>query len=76
MSTDFQDRITRLNAKHGVQPPETPLPPSAGAGPENEPERPRKEPAKGAIVKYILIGVCILVVMPLGAAMGTIYLAQ
>ena len=74
MSTDFQDRIARLNAKNGVQPTETPPPPNGGSG--DGPRGPRDKGPKGSMGKYILLGILILVVMPIGAAMGTIYFAQ
>lgn len=76
MSSDFQDRIARLNAKNGAQPSQTPPPPPPSGGSGNGPQGPRDKGPKGSMVKYILFGIFILVVMPIGAAMGTIYFAQ
>lgn len=76
MSTDFQDRIARLNAKNGAHPSQTPPPPPSRGGSGNGPQGPKDKGPKGSMVKYILFGVLVLVVMPIGAAMGTIYFAQ
>jgi hypothetical protein len=74
MSTDFNDRIARLNAKNGVQPTETPSPePGRDGDGQNAPWD--KSP-RGSLVKYIAIGLLILVVMPVGAAMATLFLGQ
>lgn len=76
MSNDFQDRIARLNAKNGAQPSQTPLPPSRNGGGGDGPRGPKGKGPKGSMVKYMVLGILILVVMPIGAAMGTIYFAQ
>lgn len=72
MSTDFEDRIARLNARNGVQPTATqPVTAQQGAS------RPRRVTRTGgSLATCILVGILILVVMPIGAAMGTIYFAQ
>lgn len=74
MSTDFNDRIARLNAKNGVQPTETP-PPDPGRDGDGQ-NAPWDKSPKGSLVKYIAIGLLILVVMPVGAAMATLFLGQ
>lgn len=76
MSDDFQDRIARLNAKNGVQPSQTPPPPPRNGGGGDGPRAPKDKGPKGSMGKYILLGILILVVMPIGAATGTIYFAQ
>jgi len=70
MSTDFEDRIARLNAKNGPQASEP------AADPQGAPRRSRPSRSTGSIATYILVGILILVVMPVSAAMGTIYFAQ
>lgn len=74
MSTDFEDRIARLNAKNGGMSaaPQSPAPTRGRARDSGA----RAKGAKGSLAKYILVGILVLVVMPIGAAMGTIYLAQ
>ena len=77
MSTKFEDRIARLNAKHGAQSnmieqsyeqsaPSYAPPSAADAG----------GPVRRPIAKYLFVGLLILVVLPVGAAFGSIYYAQ
>ena len=73
MSTDFQDRIARLNAKNAVQLSETPPPPQPRGASANAPRDKTGKSPKGSMGKFILLGILILVVMPIGAAMGTVY---
>lgn len=76
MSTDFEDRIARLNARNGgvSAVPQSPTPKRDHFGGSNAAAR--ASGPKGSMGKYILLGVLVLVIMPIGAAMATIYLAQ
>ena len=74
MTTNFEDRIARLNAKAGVQSVELALEtPHSHQEPQDELHA---APASRPILKYVFVGLLILVVMPVGAAMGTIYYAK
>jgi hypothetical protein len=76
MSTDFEDRIARLNAKNGVVSAvsQSPAPKQTHIGRSDAAAR--ASGPIGSIGKFILLGVLVLVIMPIGAAMATIYLAQ
>lgn len=74
MSTDFEDRIARLNAKHGpqtygvAQPARTaPRAPASGQG---------RETGTRPVARYVAIAILALVVLPLAAATATLYHAK
>ncbi len=76
MSNNFQDRIARLNAKAGAEGAVMMDQPvhAAPAGADDLQTEARQ--AKPSIAKHIAFGLLMLVVMPVGAAMATVYLGS
>jgi hypothetical protein len=70
MNNDFQNRVARLNAKHEMIASDVSSLPARGGRSLAFSNHP-----KGTLIKYIFVAVLILVLLPVAAAVGTLFLA-
>ncbi|MCR9108718.1 hypothetical protein [Marivita sp. XM-24bin2] len=77
MTTKFEDRIARLNAKHGTRTlAYDPAAQSSSSRSYDAAPPTAVVPAGRSFLKYVFVGLFVLIVLPVGAAMGTVFFAR